>query len=113
MVYGCRMNRIKRVSMTGGTVAWGRLTGGKADPGAGHGIVTANAGVMGLIRRADQGVVVTGRAGRAGHGDDTAVNRGIDVHGIPGTGMTAGTGCRTYPDQGSMTFEKRMDRGEV
>ncbi len=89
-VIGC-MGSFPATAMTGGTVSRRRLTRGDADPGAGCGVVTATTSVMGGRCGTDQGVIVAiGAAGGAGHGDDTAVDRGTCVQGIPVAGMTTG-----------------------
>ena len=56
--------------MTAGAVAGGRLAGCQADQGAGAGVVTAAAGVVGRGCGADQGVVVAVGAAGGADGDD-------------------------------------------
>jgi len=86
------MGQIPGAGMTGLAVARGTLTNRAADPDTGGAIMTAGTGVMGFACGAHQGVVVTVRtAGGAGDGDDTAVNRGVEVQGTPAAGMTGGT----------------------
>ncbi len=79
----------------------------RADQGAGCGVMTAGAGVVGLGRRTDQGVVVAARTtGRADRDQDAMVGCGGRMQRLPGAGMAgraiAGAGsadCRA--DQGA------------
>ena len=89
------MGGIPGIGMTAGTVTRGRLANREADPGAGGGVVAAIAIGMGCGCGADQGVIMTVRTtGGAGHGDDSAVNRGTGVQAAPGAAM-AGSAVAT------------------
>ncbi len=86
-----RMFRIETASMAGRAVAGSGLADGRADQGAGGGVMTADAGVVGLGCRTDQGVVVAARTVGRTDGDDAAVvGDGGRMQRLPAAGVAGG-----------------------
>lgn len=86
-----RVHGLNVCSVAGGAIPWGRLAGRQADQAAGSGVMTAGAGVVGLVRNADQGVVVAVGAAGGADGNDGGVVGGRGVRRRPGAGMAGGT----------------------
>ena len=85
------MESVERHAMAGGAVAGRRLVDGRADQGAAGGVMTTGAGVVGIIRRTHQGVVMAVGTRRRCHGDDAAmVGCGRRMQCFPGAGMAGG-----------------------
>ena len=76
--------------MAVGAIAGSRLANGQADQVTSHGGMAAGAGIVGLGRGADQGIVVTARATGTGDGDDPCMVRGGSVQPAPVSAVTGG-----------------------
>ena len=113
------MQRVKGPGMAGRTVARRRLADGRSDQDAGIGVMTADAGVVGLGCCADQGVIVTAAAAGAAHCDEAAmIIGGRRVIRLPGVGVAGGTVARPgladgRADQGAAAGVMAADSGVV